>query len=597
MGTQNAISSLICHERKMYMTKKLITFIATATLVAVFVVQQIAMATPLATFDPLTMTLDISGSIGDKAGTPYTVTIAVRSDATPQFSKTNPPLGISMFKTSYNGEVSENINLPGSFEGGEYTAFFSYNINNEDNVLPSHFSYTNANESATVELIKLLNGENSGDKNGATNSAEFYNILSPRNSITKFGVVYDNVCNASEGINKIPFMSEVTYSMRSMQPDSKFTFESLCSTLFSSIAAYDIKSDGLSAAETNSAYLGELYPKLDKLTADETKKLDSLLKSADYKSRTLSDIFTEKYIMSKIYFADTRLKMKDILLTYHSNLGIDISAGSSYDNVIDERLYIVYDGIMSEISDNTGIADIKSYFNKYVTEALKVPAENNKPVSSKPSGNTISGPNLTNPNTTTTQAPVITPQPDANKNPEFYDIQGHFSLESVKKLTKSGIINGYADGSFKPDGNVTRAEFCKIVALAFGLEANKSIDFDDVEKNAWYADYVCALAQNGIITGYDGKFMPNSYITREDAAVIIHRIFTHQNISILNNEKQFEDTDNMSNYAKSSIGILANSSVINGDGTRFYPKNSISRGETAVLVCNALNFIEGGSAK
>lgn len=587
------------------MTKKLITFIVTATLVAVFVVQQIAMAIPTATFDPLTMTLDISGSIGDKAGTPYTVTIAVRSDATPQFSKTNPPLGISMFKTSYNGEVSENIKLPGSFEGGEYTAFFSYNINNEDNVLPSHFSYTNENESATVELIKLLNGENSGDKNGATNSEEFYNILSPRNSITKFGVVYDNVCNASEGINKIPFMSEVTYSMRSLQPDSKFTFESLCSTLFSSIAAYDIKSDGLSAAEANSAYLGELYSKLDKLTADETKKLDSLLKSADYKSRTLSDIFTEKYIMSKIFCADTRLKMKDVLLAHSNELGIDVSNGSSYDNVKDERLYIIYEGIMSEISDNTGIADIKSYFNKYVTEALKTPANNNKPSSSRPSGSTISGGNLTNPNTTVTKPPVVTPQPqpqpqprpDTDKTIEFYDIKDHFSLESVKTLAKNGIINGYADGSFKPDGSVTRAEFCKIVSLAFGFEANKSIDFDDVEKNAWYADYVCALAQNGIITGYDGKFMPNSYITREDAAVIIHRIFTHQNISILNNEKQFEDTDNMSNYAKSSIGILANASVINGDGTRFYPQNSISRGETAVLVCNALNFIEGGSAK
>lgn len=580
------------------MTKKLIAFIVTATLVAVFVVQQIAMATPLATFDPLTMTLDISGNIGDKAGTPYTVTIAVRSDATPQFSKTNPPLGISMFKTSYNGEVSENIKLPGNFEGGEYTAFFSYNINSEDNVSASHFSYTNANESATIELIKLLNGDDCGDKKGATNSNEFYNILSPRSSITKFGVVYDEVNNESDGINKIPFMCEVTYSMKGLQPDSKFTFETLCNTLFASVAAYDINANGLDSADKHSSYLGELYSKLDELTENEAQRLDSMLKSADYKGRALSDIFAEKYIISKILSADTRLKMKDVLLTYSNELGIDISSSSSYAKVKDERLYIIYEGILNEVSDKTGIADIKTYFDKYVKEALKVPADSNKPSGSRPSGgSTISGSNLTNPNTTATQVPVITPQPDTNKNTVFYDIEGHFSYESVIRLTDSGIISGYTDGSFKPNGNVTRAEFCKIIALAFGIEATQSIDFNDVDTNAWYADYVYALAQNGIITGYDGKFMPDVYITREDAAVIIHRIFTLKNINMLNNEKQFADIDDISSYAKTPIGMLANASIINGDGTKFYPKKSISRGETAVLMCNALDFVEGGSAQ
>lgn len=578
------------------MTKKLITFIVTATLVAVFAMQQIALAIPLATFDPVTMSLDISGNIGDKAGTSYMVTIAVRNTDKPQFSKTNPPLGVSMFKTGYNGRISQNIRLPKTFEGGEYTAFFSYNINGIDYVEPSHFSYTNANESATVELLKLLNGEDSGDKKGATNALEFYNILSPRSSITKFGVVYDNVYNDSEGINKIPFVCEVTYSMKSLQPNEKFTFESLCIALSSSIIAYDIKTNGLDAQSANSSYLGELYLKLDKLSEDETNKLDSLLKSADYKGRSLSDIFAEKYIMSKLLYADTRLKMKEIIMQYHTQLGINISKGSSFDKVLDERKYIIYEGIMKEISDDNVLSDIKSYFTKYVKKALNVPNEGGSSSSKDSSSSSISGQNLTNPNTTTT-TPSQSIADNTVKTPDFYDMNGHYAFESVKELAKSGIINGYADGSFKPDSKVTRAEFCKIVALAFNFDLNNKVNFNDVDEFSWYAQCVSSLAQNNIVTGYNGLFMPNDYITREDAAVIIHRIFTHKNIEIINNEKQFADTDNMSNYAKSSIGILANASIINGDGTKFYPKNTISRGETAMLVNNALKYVAGGGIK
>lgn len=580
------------------MTRKLITFLSAATLVAVFVVQQIAFALPAATFDPGNMSLALSGNIGDKAGTAYTVTIAVRSDATPQFSTSNPPLGISMSTTGYGGEISGSIPLRQNLEGGEYTAFFAYNINNEDNIHASHFSYTNPEEGSTVELLKLLNGEDSGGKKGATSAAEFYSILSPRASITKFGIVYDNVYNTEMSINKIPFMSDVTYSMRALEPNSKFTFETLCNTLFASVAAYDIKTQGLTAAGAHSVYLGEFYSRLNELSTDETSKLDSLLKAADYKGRAIADIFAENYIMAEMHCADTRLKTKDVLLKYSSQFGIDVSVGSDYDNVMDDRLYIIYDGVLAEVSDDTEITDIKVYFDKYVQEALDVPVVITPPSS----GSVISGNNLTNPNTTTTKppvtpAPVITPPEDADTEPEFTDIEKHFSKESVLKLTKDGIISGYPDGSFKPNGSVTRAEFCKIAALAFGIAASEKIQFNDVDANAWYADYVYALASSGIVMGYDGSFMPDSYITREDAAVIIHRIFALKNISISNDEKQFEDTDSTSTYAKAPVGMLANAGVINGDGTFFYPKNSISRGETAVLVCNTQSFMTGGSAK
>lgn len=584
------------------MTRKLITILLSATLVAGFVVQSIASASPAATFDPSGMSIALSGTIGDKAGIVYTVTVASRQGDTPGFSKTNPPLGVSLFETGYGGEISESVRLSDNLEGGEYTAFFACNIDDEDKIFASHFSYTNSEEPATVELVNLLNGEDSGDKKGATNAAEFYDILSPRTNITKFGIVYDEVHNPETGTDKIPFISEVAYSMKKLQPNSEFTFDALCSVLFEAVAAYDMCTLGISAADDNKTYLGEQYSKLSDLTEDESARLDELLKTADYKGRSLKDIFTEKFIMSRLLCADTRLKIKAILSEYNKELGIDMSTGSDYDDVKDSRLYIIYDGIMDEISDDTRIDDIKDYFDKYVDKALDEPNESKKTSSGGGGGggksSVISGNNLTNPNTTVITPPTV-PVPEAKPNTKpsivFSDMDGHFAASSVQALAEKGIISGYPDGKYIPDGKVTRAEFCKIAANAFGIKSESIITFDDVGADAWYAKYVSALAANGIVMGYDGKFMPGSPITREDAAVIMHRIFAFKGITLADSKKEFEDTADISSYAKSPVSLLAGAGVINGNGGRFYPKNAISRGETAVLVYNAQNAVAGGA--
>lgn len=598
-------SFLICHERKMYMTRKLITFLISATVVAVFAVQSIALASPVATFDSTGMSLALSGNIGDKAGISYTVTIAPRSGSEPQFSKTNAPIDICLFETGYGGEISESIRLHPNLEGGEYTAFFACNVDNEDKIFASHFSYINSTEPATAELVKLLNGENSGDKTGAQNASEFYDIISVRTNITKFGIVYDSVYDEQSGTDKIPFISEVVYSMKALQPDSVFTFDTLSDALFEAQAAYDIKFDGLMVADLWSEYLGSQYEKLTELEETEKDKLDELLKNADYKGRSLSDIFTEKFIMSRFICADTRLEIKSLLTQYADVLGIDMSAESDYSQVPDSQLHIIYEGILQEVSGESEIDDIKSYFDKYVEDALYVPPQNNRPSYGGGGGgggktSVISGGNLTNPNasTVTPQAPLVPETvPENTAVPVFNDTKGHFAEQSIQLLASKGIISGYPDGSFAPQGKVTRAEFCKIAAVAFGITSDEKAVFDDVSDGVWYEEYVSALAANGIINGYNNQFMPDNPITREDAAVIMQRIFALKNINLTQAEKTFSDSDDISDYARLSVNALATAGIMNGDGMSFYPQNAISRGETAVLVCNSQNFMTGGNEK
>ena len=97
---------------------------------------------------------------------------------------------------------------------------------------------------------------------------------------------------------------------------------------------------------------------------------------------------------------------------------------------------------------------------------------------------------------------------------------------AIAYVQAQGIVNGYADGTFRPDVTINRAEFTKIVTLAtLGQQANTCTApsaFSDVPADAWFAVYVCSAAQAHLITGYpDGSFRPDQPITFVEAAKII----------------------------------------------------------------------------
>ncbi len=93
----------------------------------------------------------------------------------------------------------------------------------------------------------------------------------------------------------------------------------------------------------------------------------------------------------------------------------------------------------------------------------------------------------------------------------------------------ANIINGFADETFRPNEEVSRAEALKIIAIAAGAEPKKqdesTPDFTDVSFDAWYADYVEWARDNKIIDGFaDGTFRPNASITRAEFAKITYEI-------------------------------------------------------------------------
>ena len=94
---------------------------------------------------------------------------------------------------------------------------------------------------------------------------------------------------------------------------------------------------------------------------------------------------------------------------------------------------------------------------------------------------------------------------------------------AVSTLSNAGILNGYEDGTFQPDGNITRAEFATITARFFEATYEGEDLFSDIAGH-WAADYINQAANAGIVDGYpDGTFRPQQNITRAEAMTMVNR--------------------------------------------------------------------------
>ncbi len=174
------------------------------------------------------------------------------------------------------------------------------------------------------------------------------------------------------------------------------------------------------------------------------------------------------------------------------------------------------------------------------------------------------------------------------ENPNrFTDIDSaHWAYTPVSYLSDNFILNGYLDGTFKPESNITRAEFAKIIVSANNVLDDKATSsFNDVSANDWYYPYVSTAYKLGYITGYpDGNFSPDSYITRADICTIVNRVLR----ASFSNKPSFTDDSLIPSYAKDSVYALASKGIINGytDGT-FKPTTFATRAQTAKIIYTA----------
>ncbi len=109
---------------------------------------------------------------------------------------------------------------------------------------------------------------------------------------------------------------------------------------------------------------------------------------------------------------------------------------------------------------------------------------------------------------------------------EFPDVPAsHWGHAAIASVSEAGIMTGYPDGSFRPEKSVTRAEMATILARIIEENYESGPSFSDVGKTHWAREEIIALAQSGVLEGYpDGSFRPENKINRGETAVILERI-------------------------------------------------------------------------
>ena len=102
---------------------------------------------------------------------------------------------------------------------------------------------------------------------------------------------------------------------------------------------------------------------------------------------------------------------------------------------------------------------------------------------------------------------------------------GDWYNNAISTLSDLGIITGYEDGTFRPNASISRAEFVTIATRFFDYTAEYEGTFSDVSYSSWYADFVQAAVDMGLVNGYEnGTFRPNASITRAEAVAIVNRV-------------------------------------------------------------------------
>lgn len=181
------------------------------------------------------------------------------------------------------------------------------------------------------------------------------------------------------------------------------------------------------------------------------------------------------------------------------------------------------------------------------------------------------------------------------------DIDEHWASEQITEWIDLGFIEGYEDGSFKPDNSITRAEFATLTNKALDVTETAPVEFADVTESDWYYDEIAKAVAQGYLSGYeDGTVRPNDQITRAEAAAVIAKALDLSGEDITNLD-EFTDANAIADWAKPYISLVLNNDLMGGypDGS-FKATNNITRAESVTLLDRVyqeqdINYDEAGT--
>lgn len=167
----------------------------------------------------------------------------------------------------------------------------------------------------------------------------------------------------------------------------------------------------------------------------------------------------------------------------------------------------------------------------------------------------------------------------------------YWAFGYIRYVTCEGIASGYGDGTFRPNKNITRAEFSKMVAIGFNVAAFTPAvpTYSDVPASYWAYRYIEGLTAAGVVSGFgNGQFRPNDQLNR---AQMVKMVVVASGTPLLNPATPTYPDVPTSYWAYRYIETANELQWIGGfpDG-RFRPDNSATRAELAKLIYLSLTF-------
>ncbi len=175
----------------------------------------------------------------------------------------------------------------------------------------------------------------------------------------------------------------------------------------------------------------------------------------------------------------------------------------------------------------------------------------------------------------------------------------HWASKIIQTLSSKGVINGYVDGTFKPDGKVSRAEFTKMLMVYMNISADNTPtgSFTDVPQGYWAHDYIEGAKATNLVDGYAGKvFRPSNNITRAEIAQImtaaqakVQKLAKYKASSV-----SYPFPDIAGSWALNSITTMHGLHIIDGypDG-KFRPDRTATRAEAAKMLYLLVSAVLG----
>ena len=170
---------------------------------------------------------------------------------------------------------------------------------------------------------------------------------------------------------------------------------------------------------------------------------------------------------------------------------------------------------------------------------------------------------------------------------------------AIEVVAAKGAIIGKSEGVFAPADQVTRAEFAKMLIHALDLDrASAKESFVDVKSGDWFAPYVAAAAEQGLINGRSAtEFDPNAEITRAEMATMIARALKAAtgaaDVADVDAALDvFSDAAAINETLKEGVAFAASNDIVMGYDGEFAPNDNATRAQAAVIIYRAINFGE-----